>query len=229
MSSSTPSRAALEVFSEWFAEYTRLAYWLANEWVRRLSCRQGITLAASEREELVQDAVARGYDRFVKRCTAKIPAKLDRKKWVCQCMLRAVRDALRSKSRFGSVTQPAAIRDDAMNRYRRVRPEGRHGTPEEREYLDPQDKPVAYEPTAEEVLAVIERELPPKLHDTARFAAFGISQVDSAKLQGVTDRTVRNRLGEIRLILDGFAPNDYAVIVAACEEYLRGPRAYTTA
>ena len=50
--------------SQWFDEYSRLAYWLARRWSRRLLACRARSCSADELEELAQDAVCRGFDRF---------------------------------------------------------------------------------------------------------------------------------------------------------------------
>jgi hypothetical protein len=198
----------------WFDEFIRLAYWIGRKWTKRLLESRGVSCAASELEEYAQDAVCRGFDRF-----AKIVRKvrgLDRKKRVCQCMVRACQDAVRNRSRFGSISEPAAIRDDATARFRRVRPSALHGTDEERDYLDVEYAPVGHEVQQWEVAQLAEKYIPEPLRQTAIFAAMGLCQADSAVLQHVTDRTVRNRLREIREYLDPMA-NPYAVIAYALE------------
>jgi hypothetical protein len=55
------------------------------------------------------------------------------------------------------------------------------------------------------------------------FAAVGLTQQQSAVLQKCSERTVRNRLREIREILDP-RPNIYEVIVSALEACLDKPR-----
>jgi DNA-directed RNA polymerase specialized sigma24 family protein len=223
MSKSIASPVVRELAAEWFNEYIRLAYWIGRTWTRRLLDWQGKEYAASDLEEYAQDAVARGYERFLKRCAKSICGKSDRKKWVCQCMVRACQDALRNKSRFGSVSDRYAVRDDATNRFCRVRPAARHGTDEERAYLDPEYFPVQH-PVQQWELREVVRCLPEHLQDTAVYAAIGLTHADSALLQGCCERTVRNRLSEIREILDP-TPNVYAIIVDAllcCMDKPRG-------
>ena len=207
----------------WFDEYVRLAYWIGHKWTRRLLDYKGIEYAASDIEEYAQDAVAHGYDRFCKIVHKKVKGK-DRKKWVCRCMVRACRDAVRNKSRFGSVSSRYSVRDDAMNprRFDGKKRIGTHGTDGEREYLDPIYEPVPHAIQQWEIRQVAEC-LPEHLQDTATYAAVGLTQAQSALLQKCSDRTVRNRLREIREILDP-TPNIYAVIVSALEACLDKPR-----
>jgi DNA-directed RNA polymerase specialized sigma24 family protein len=213
---------------QWFAQHIALAYWIARRRVVRLLDRAGYDYAASQVEELVQDAVARGYDRFCKVVLSKVTGKTAAR-WVGRCMVRACRDAVRNRSRFGSVTPPTVVRDDAMNRFRRVRPSGRHGSDEERDYLDVEYTPVTPEPQRWEVEAEIERQgIPEKLRQTAVFSAMGFTQEQSALLQGCTDRTVRNRLAEIRAYLDPQAESWYVIIADALRASL-ADKAWTVA
>ena len=53
--------------AQWFDEYHRLAYWLARRWTKRLLDYRSRTISADELQELAQDAVCRGFDRFAKR------------------------------------------------------------------------------------------------------------------------------------------------------------------
>jgi DNA-directed RNA polymerase specialized sigma24 family protein len=204
-----------ELAAQWFDEYSRLAYWLGRRWSRRLLDYRSRAYSASELDELAQDAVCRGYDRFAKRCKREVCGQSDRKRWVCQCVIKGARDAVRSKSRFGSISSHVAVRDDVMNRCQRTNPFA-HG-----DYSEKQDalEQVGYLPINHavqrwELEQLVERELPAHLHLTALYAACGLTQGQSAILQGVTARTVRNRLGEIRAILWPQS-NVYAVICEA--------------
>ena len=199
MSHSTVS----DLTSQWFAEYTRLAYWIARRWTRRLLDYRGRSYSPNELEELAQDAVCRGYDRLVKRCNRDgAPIGRDRKRWLCQCVYRASFDACRARSRFGSISSHVAVRDDAMNRCQRVSLSSGDDC-EKRDALEQIGYvPVVYPAQRWEVERLVERELPAHLHATAIFAACGLTQNQSATLQGITDRTVRNRLRELRHYLD---------------------------
>lgn len=199
---------------KWFEEYARLAYWIGRRWTRRLLDWRGHDYAASDLEELAQDAVARGYDRFCK-VQNKVRG-VDRKKWVCRCMVRACQDAVRAKSRFGNPSDPVAIRDDATNRKRRVRPSARHGSDSEREYLDVEYIPVVPIVQRWEVEELVDKWLPEHTRKTAIYAAMGFSQPESALLQGCSERTIRNRLQDIREHLDP-SVNWYAVLCSALE------------
>ena len=221
MSHSTLSDLA----SQWFAEQSRLAYWMARRWAQRLLDYRGRNYSANELEELAQDAVCRGYDRFVKRCQREVCGLSDRKRWVCQCVAHGARDAVRSKSRFGSISSHVAVRDDVMNRCRRINPGFTHGDDNEKQdalesigYV-----PISHAVQRWELEQLVERELPAHLRATALYAACGLTQEQSAILQGVTDRTVRNRLAEIRKTLDPHA-NVYAVIYEALLSCLDKPR-----
>jgi RNA polymerase sigma factor (sigma-70 family) len=211
--------------AQWFAEYDRLAYWVARRWVRRLLNYRAIAYSANDLEELAQDAVCRGYDRFLKRCLREICGQSERKKWVCQCVVRGVRDAVRSKSRFGSITPGCAVRDDAMNRYQRVNPGFAHGDDAEKQDALAQVhyQPVEYAVQRWELELIIGRELPAHLQQTALYAACGLSQEQSAILQGISARTVATRLREIRAYLDP-SINVYALICDALESLLDKPR-----
>jgi len=212
------------LFSQWFTEYGRLAYWVARRWSWRLLNRYARDYTPDELEELAQDAVARGFDRFAKRCAKSVCGESDRKKWVCQCVVRGARDAVRAKSRFGSVSDGVAVRDDAMNRYKRVAPGFVHG--EDNEKQDALEavhySPVVYAVQRWELEELVNRELPPHLRPTALYAALGLTQEASGILQGVTDRTVKNRLQEIRALLSPDA-NVYAIVCAALEACLTKP------
>ncbi len=213
MSKSTTNQLA----NVWFNEYVRLTYWIGRVWTRRLLDWKGKSYAANDIEELAQDAVARGYDRFAKRCTRKLPQEDNRKKWICQCMVRACQDAVRNKSRFGSVSSRYSTRDDVTNRFRRIRPK----TDEQCDFFEPVDEPIAHPVQQWEIREVV-RCLPEHLQDTAVYASVGLTQQQSALLQKCCERTVRNRLREIREILDP-TPNIYTVIVSALEAYLDKP------
>lgn len=216
---------ASELVQQWFTEYHRLAYWVARRWSRRLLDCKAREYSSDELAELAQDSVCRGWDRFAKRCKREVCGESDRKRWVCQCVMGGVRDAVRAKSRFGSVTDPVVVRADAMNRCRRVKPGFVHGADDERQ--DALNRvhyePVAYAVQRWELEELVETELPPHLRQTALFAACGLTQDQSAILQGVTDRTVRNRLKEIREYL---APdwNIYGVICGALVACMDKPR-----
>ena len=221
MSQSTLS----DLVSQWFTEYHRLAYWVARRWCRRLLDCNARNYSPDELAELAQDAVCRGWDRFAKRCAREVCGESDRKRWICQCVVRGARDAVRAKSRFGSVTDGAAVRADAMNRFRRVKPGFVHGADDERQ--DALDlvhySPVVYAVQRWELEDLVEKELPFNLRQTAIYAACGLTQGQSAILQGVTDRTVRNRLRDIREYL---APNwnIYGIVCAALVACLDKPR-----
>jgi DNA-directed RNA polymerase specialized sigma24 family protein len=210
--------------SQWFTEYGRLAYWVARRWVRRLLDCYARDCSPDELEELAQDAIARGFDRFAKRCAKSVCGQSDRKKWVCQCVIRGVRDAIRAKSRFGSVSDGVAVRDDAMNRYKRVAPGFVHGDDNEKQ--DAMEAvhycPVVYAVQRWELEELVERELPPHLRPTALYAALGLTWKQSGILQDVSDRTVGNRLQELRDYLCPDA-NIYAIVCAALEACLNKP------
>ncbi len=204
------------LFSQWYAEYIGLAYHVARRTCQRLMYRKSLDFSANDLQELAQDAVVRGYDRFAKRCARHVCGKSDRKAWVGQCVVRGARDAIRSKSRFGSISSPVAVRDDAMNRFNRVRPGFVHGTDNEKQTAL---ELVHYEPLPcavqrWELEELVERELPAHLRLTGLYAALGLTQDASGILQGVTDRTIRNRLRDIRNHLNPDA-NIYAIICAA--------------
>ncbi len=209
-------RIANGVFGQWFSENIRLAYWLARRTVVRSLVRKGLDTAASNVEELAHDAVCRGFDRFAKRCAKELPSLDNRKRWMCQCVFRGACDATRNRSRFGAVSDRSAIAADAMNRFRRVRPMGRHGTDNEREYLDVEYVPVVPEVQRWEVEELADKWLPKHTRKTAVYAAMGFSQPESALLQDCSERTVRNRMKDIREYLDP-SVNIYAVLCSALE------------
>jgi len=112
-----------------------------------------------------------------------------------------------------------------MNRFNRVRPGFVHGTDNERQDALEQ---VGYVPLPcavqrWELEELVERELPPNLRLTGLYAALGLTQDASGILQGVTDRTIRNRLRDIRNHLnpDG---NIYAIVCAALQACMDKPR-----
>jgi RNA polymerase sigma factor (sigma-70 family) len=204
--------------SQWFAEYDRLAYWVSRRWVVRLLAYRSRYPSADELAELAQDAVCRGFDRFAKRCQGELCGASDRKRWVCQCVIRGARDAIRAKSTFGSVTCATAVRDDVMNRCQRVTPSCTHGSDsEKRDALEfVRDEPIPFPVQRWELEQLIDSELPSELRQTALYAACGLTQAQSAVLQGVTDRTVRKRLAEIARHLRP-AHNAYATVCQALE------------
>jgi hypothetical protein len=69
---------------------------------------------------------------------------------------------------------------------------------------------------------LIDREVPAPLRATALYAASGLTQEQSAILQGVTDRTVRNRLRDLRNYLDP-PVTLWEVIRVALESFLDKP------
>ena len=83
--------------------------------------------------------------------------------------------------------------------------------------------PVVYACQRWELEELISRELPARLHSTAIYATCGLIQEQSAILQGVTARTVRSRLAEIRKVLDPQS-NVYAIIYEALLSCLDKPR-----
>jgi DNA-directed RNA polymerase specialized sigma24 family protein len=207
---------------ESFDNLLPLAYFLARKRVIAHLVRSGVEALPDRVAELAQDTVCRAYDKYGKRCSKSPPADdATVRKYVVQCTVYAARDACRSKSTFGSVSSPTAIQNDAFHRYKRTRPDGIHGTDEERALLDPPEQPVSQEAQGWEVRKIAEDNLPPELVDTAVFAATGIDQELSAKAQGCTSRTIRNRLAQIRGILDP-RTNIYAVIVSALRDCMRG-------
>ncbi len=192
-----------ELCCQWFDEYSRLAYWIARRWCRKLQDYRGRAYSANALEELAQDAVCRGYDRLVKRCSRDgAPIGRDRKRWLCQCVYRASFDACRAKSSFGSISSHVVVRDDAMNRCQRVS----LGSGDDSEMRDALEQigyvPVVYACQRWELEQLVSRELPVHLHATAIYAACGLTQDQSATLQGVSARTIRNRLRELRHYLD---------------------------
>lgn len=214
-----------ELASQWFAEYSRLGYWVARRWVQRLLFANALDCNRSELEELAQDAICRGFDRFAKRCQREVCGRSDRKRWVCQCVIRGARDAVRGKSSFGSITDGAAVRDDVMNRAVRVYPGFVHGIDHERQGALEQVhySPVVHAVQRWELDALVERELPAHLRPTATYAACGLTHEQSAILQSVSARTVRNRLREIRELLDPSA-NIYAIVCDALRACLDRPQ-----
>jgi RNA polymerase sigma factor (sigma-70 family) len=213
------------LIAQWFDEYHRLAYWLARRWAKRVLDYRSRGCSADELQELAQDAVARGFARFAKRCQRDVCGASDRKRWVCQCVIKGALDAVRSKSRFGSITEPVAVRDDAMNRCQRVDAGFAHGNDDEKQDALAQVAcvPIDHPVQRWELEQLVERELPAHLRATALYAACGLTQEQSAILQGVSERTIRNRLKEIRAILWP-QTNAYAVICEALQECLDKPR-----
>ena len=207
-----------ELASQWFAEYDRLAYWIARPWVRPLLAYRSRAPSADWLAELAQDAVCRGYDRFTKRCRRDLCGASDRKRWVCQCVLRGARDAIRAKSTYGSITQSTAVRDDVMNRGQRVTPGFVHGSNSEKRDALAQVhyEAIPFPVQRWELEQLVDSELPAHLRQTAVYAACGLTQAQSATLQGITDRTVRKRLAEIAQLLRPSC-NAYASICTALE------------
>ena len=112
-----------------------------------------------------------------------------------------------------------------MNRCHRVKPCFVHGDDNEKQNALEQ---VGYVPIIHAVQRweceqLIERELPAHLRATAIYATCGLIQEQSAILQGVTARTVRSRLAEIRKVLDP-QTNIYAVVCEALSSCLDKPR-----
>ena len=75
-----------ELCQQWFEEHARLAYWVSRRWCQRFAHYRAMAYSASDLEELAQDAVCRGYDRFVKRSLREVCGASDRKRWICQCV-----------------------------------------------------------------------------------------------------------------------------------------------
>jgi DNA-directed RNA polymerase specialized sigma24 family protein len=213
------------VARQWFAVHIARAYLTARHQVVRLLDRAGYDYTPSDVEELIQDTVCRGYASFCKVVLSKATVK-NMEHWIYRCVVLASRDAVRNRSTFGSVSSHTAVRDDAMNRLHRVIPTGPHGTDGE---MDVEYVPVVPEAQRWEIEAEIERQgIPKKLRMTAVYEALDFTQEDSAKLQGCTDRTVRNHLSQIRAFLDPEAESWYVIIVDALKESL-ADRAWTTA
>ena len=214
-----------QLIAYWFDEYHRLAYWLARRWANRCLDYRARGYSADELQELAQDAVARGFARFAKRCQRDVCGASDRKRWVCQCVIKGALDAVRSKSRFGSITEPASVRDDVMSRCQRVDTGFVHGNDNEKQDALSQVAcvPIDHPCQRWELEQLIDRELPAHLRATAIYAACGLTQEQSAILQGITDRTIRTRLTEIRDLL---CPQDdvCAMICEALQECLDKPR-----
>jgi DNA-directed RNA polymerase specialized sigma24 family protein len=201
----------------WFSQFATLAYWIARKWTRGIKACQGVFLTTDELEELTQDAVCRGWDRFSRRCESGIPSDEETaKEWLCQCSLYAARDTVRRKSAFGTESTPAQIRGDAYQRFQR---EGRN-----LRYVPQRGKPEFSDDT--DLRAFVDRELAelsPKLRDVAYQLALGHTHVTIASDLGIAERTVRNRRKAIREHLAP-TPNVYATIVAAVEACRDKPR-----
>jgi RNA polymerase sigma factor (sigma-70 family) len=220
MSDSTLSK----LIAQWFDEYHRLAYWLARRWAKRCLDYRSRGYSADELQELAQDAVSRGFARFAKRCQREVCGASDRKRWVCQCVIKGALDAARSRSRFGSISEPVSVRDDVMNRCQRVDTGFVHGNDNEKQDALAQVAcvPIDHPVQRWELEQLVARELPAHLRQTALYAACGLTQEQSAILQGVSERTIRSRLAEIRSLL---CPQDdiCAVICEALQECLDRP------
>ena len=189
--------------SQWFSENHRLAYWMAQRWCQRLLAYRGRFVSSNELDELAQDAVCRGYDRFLKRCTAQACGASDCRRWACQCLIFAAKDAIRAKSTFGSITSGTAVRDDVMNRRVRVNPGFVHGSDDEQQDALAQ---VEYQPVPSpvqrwELEQVAHRELPADLAEVCTLVATGLTQLQVGLLLGVTARTIRKRLQAARQYL----------------------------
>ncbi len=177
---------------EWFSEYTTLAYWIARKWTRGINACRGVFLSYEEWEEVSQDTVCNGWDRFAKRCENGLPSDKDEAKaWIAQCCLYAARDAVDARSTFGRVSSRYAIRDDCWQRRERVA-----GDLEREE-----SKPETESCDDAKLRAFVDRELAelsPKLRDTAYGLALGHKQTAIANDLGITTATVRNRRQAIR-------------------------------
>jgi RNA polymerase sigma factor (sigma-70 family) len=199
-----------------FSQHIRLAYWIARKWTRGIKACQGVFLTTDELEELTQDAVCRGWDRFSRRCESGLPSDEEAgKEWLCQCCLYAARDTVRRKSAFGTESTPAQIRGDAYQRFQR---EGRN-----LRYVPQLAKPES--PDDADLRAFVDQELAelsPKLRDVAYQLALGHKHAAIANDLGISERTVRNRRKAVREHLAP-SPNIYATIVAALEACLEKP------
>ena len=214
--SSLTRRIARDVF----ASFTPgLVYAVAARAVSRQLSRQQRTVPPVELQELIHDAVCRGFGSFVNRCDKGLPKLADRKAWVCQCVVSGAKNACKTARRFGD---PAPFRGyvDALNRRGGLEPRGFwHATDAERSDALEQMHyvPVQYEAQGWEIMQLLKSQnVPEHLHTTALAAAMGFSQADSAELQKCTERTVRNRLTELRDWFNpSWNPNPYAVICSA--------------
>lgn len=112
-----------------------------------------------------------------------------------------------------------------MNRCQRVDNGFTHGTDNEKQDALAQASYVPIEHPVQrwELEQLVARELPADLRLTALYAACGLTQEQSAILQGVSDRTIRSRLTEIRNLLWPQS-NVYAVICEALQTCLDKPR-----
>ncbi len=198
----------LDLASQWFGEHTKLAYWIAGKELTNQVRARG--MKHYEMDELMQDTVARAYGRFVARCEKRIPKPDERKDWVATCVQFAVKDTIRNKSTFGYDLESDryAVRSDATSQLRRTELTAEPHTP-------PDTHPIE----DWEIQRVVEREgIPKRLQATALNAAMGLTQRASARRQGVHERTIRNRLRDIREHLSpNVIPNAYATIVAALQ------------
>ena len=198
----------LDSASQWFGEHVKLAYWLAGKELTKQVRARG--MVRYEMDELMQDTVARAYGRFVTRCEKSLPNPDERKEWVATCVQFAVKDAIRNKSTFGYELESDryAIRGDAMTQLHRTEPAA-----------EPHTRPDTHPIEPWEIQRVIEREgIPERLHATALDMAMGLTQPASAKRQGFSERTLRNRLRDIREYLSpNVIPNVYAKVVAAIQ------------
>ena len=150
-----------------------------------------------EMEELVQDGVCRACGSFLSRCEERLPDVEERKDWVVQCAIFATKRACVAKTTFGN-PEPKTGYVDAMDRRGSFRPES-----DEDWYGDAleavHNQPVEYEVQRWEIEELLEREhVPLKLRKTAVYAAMGISQEESALLQGCCTKTVQNRMSELQ-------------------------------
>jgi RNA polymerase sigma factor (sigma-70 family) len=195
---------------ELFSQHIRLAYWICRKWTRGIRACQGVFLTTDELEELTQDAVCRGWDRFSRRCDSGLPSDEEiAKEWLCQCCLYAARDAVRRKSTFGTESTPAQIRGDAYQRFQR---EGRN-----LRYVPQRGKPEFSDDA--DLRAFVDQELAelsPKMRDVAYRLATGMKPGKVAAELGIARRTVTYRRSVIRDHLAP-SPNIYATIVAALQ------------
>jgi hypothetical protein len=199
-------------------EQIGMVYFVGRKWIPKLLRQRGRDIPRDvELEDMVQDVAARTYATAIGWCSKHpIPRTYEeRGKIVGKLAFMKCRTVIRTKSTFGSAlvggyqdayTQPAWRREslaycptregaiDQTADLQEVRDEwnterqlpnkiGRNWVGDERQYMEEW---------------IRQNEVPKRLAKTLLYAAVGLNQEDSAKLQGCNDRTIRNHLDKLR-------------------------------
>ena len=187
----SPTTTTLELHmtaQELFGERIRLAYGVAWKHCRRLlRSRQR---ERDELDELVQDAVCRGLDQFIKRCSKRgMPDSQQADKWVAQAVFFACKTTCSTERRLGSEI-PTAGYVDAMNR------------DQDGDWDDHMQRlPSWYGPSEGQMRRFLQHEgLPKPLFLTALNACMGDTKHESAVRQRVSTRTVYDSYRKLREI-----------------------------